>query len=543
MAPLAVACPGSVSALAEKGDCRKEHGQMQVQQTKVTRFVNHTGISRLSTTWVDRRPHRYFTKLLWEQQWWSRRLMSRSMTIFAAVILTFLLMLELADDLFAQSAPPTPAAPTDPEFARNLSRPAPMRAPIILVQAADANGRHTVIELPAVADSYLASARPNQNFGADSLFLGYNQVGDNFGAQRIVLRFDIAGNIPDGATINSAQLRLRLAFSSPPNDEAMGTVLRRLASNWGEETVTWNQEPSWTDIDDRTRVGSAPDWYEWEVRDEVTAWVNGTPNYGIEIIGDERIQQRERAFYARETNTGFFPRLVVDYTVIQDDEAPEVRVEVLPTYSGRNFSVAWSGDDRGPAGIAYYDVQYRVNGGEWVDWLSEVTYTSTEFPNATNGLYYQFRARGVDEVGNVEAFGDPEAATTVDTQPPVATVNPLPAVLQEARFTVSWQGDDGNGAGVQYYDIRYRRDEGAWLLWQQQTTATSALFVSQGEGQYEFEARAVDNRGMVEEFTGQTEASVIVDLTPPFVEVQAWLPILMHEYRPAIGVKPVPTSR
>lgn len=507
---------------------------MSTAPTKSIKFKTNAGHSRLSITWVERRPTRYLTKAYW---WPLRhRNINSSITLFTTLILAFLLMLELAERAAAQTASPTPQLQDQAEFARNLQRPAPPRTPVILTQAADATGRNTVIELPAVADSYIASARPNQNFGADSLFLGYNQVGDNFGAQRLLLRFDIAGNIPAGATINSARLRLRLAFSSPTVDEAMGSVLRRLASNWDEGSVTWNGEPSWTDIDDRTAIGSTPDWYEWDIQDEVAAWISGTPNYGVEIIGDERIQQRERAFYSRETTTAFSPRLVVDYTVIEDDQPPVVTVAPLTTYSGRNFTVSWAGSDQGPTGIAYYDVQYRINLGEWVDWQQEVTDTSAEISNATNGLYYQFRARGVDEVGNAEAFGDPEAATTIDTQPPVATVNPLPAVINEDRFTLSWQGNDGNGAGIQYYDVRYRVNEGSWAIWQWQTLATSALFVAQGEGQYEFEARAVDNRGMVEDFTGQAEASIIVDLVPPFVEIQAWLPILMHQYIPATGV-------
>jgi hypothetical protein len=412
------------------------------------------------------------------------------------------------------------------ELGRNLDRTAPTRVPRYLQQEqVAAAALRTVVELPAVADSYIASARPDQNFGNDSLYLGYSQLGDGFGAQRLLVRFDIAGNIPANATINSARLRLRLAFSSPTADAAMPTVLRRLASHWNESTVTWNREPSWTDIDDRTSVGSALDWYEWEVRDQVAGWVSGTPNHGVEIIGDERIQQRERAFYSRETNTNFFPRLVVDYTVVTDDEPPRITVDPLPTYVGRNFSVSWSGDDPGDAGIDFYDVQYRINEGAWVDWLTEVEQTNAEFPNGQNGRYYQFRARGVDEVGNVEPFGAPEAATTVDTQPPDVTVLPLPAIIGVTSFTVAWSGTDSGGSGIQYYDVRYRFNNGPWVLWQEQTTQTDALFTAPADGLYAFEARAVDNRGMVEPFVA-AEVQTAVDAEPPFVQTTAWFPLI-----------------
>jgi hypothetical protein len=449
------------------------------------------------------------------------------------VLVLCLFSLQGTAALQAQTTQPDPAAE---EFRRGQQRTAPVRAPRTLSQMVATEGdtvgdtegdtvgeQRTVLELPAIADTYIASARPNQNFGADSLFLGYNLFGDNYGAQRILIRFDIASNLPAGAVVNSARLRLRLAFASPDNDAPMGTVLRRLASAWSESTVTWNSEPQWTDVDDRTSVGTTQDWYEWNVGPEVQAWVDGTPNHGLELIGDERIQQRERAFYSRETATAFFPRLVVDYTVQTDREPPVVTVDPLPKFVGRNFTVAWRGSDPGGSGIAHYDVQYRIDGGAWVDWLRQVTVTSEEFTDGRNGLRHEFRARGVDNAGNVEEFGGPEAATTVDTQPPVSTVTPLPAIVGVNSFTVSWSGSDA-GAGIQYYDVRFRANGGAWQVWQPRTTATSALFVAPGDGLYEFEVRAVDNRGLVENFTGEPEAATIVDVVAPFVQPQLWFP-------------------
>lgn len=410
---------------------------------------------------------------------------------------------------------------------RGMQQPAPTRPPHTVAQTVTAGGElNTVVELPAVADSYIASARPNQNFGADSLFLGYNVFGDNFGAQRLLVRFDTAGTLPEGARINSARLRLRLAFASPADDAPMGTVLRRLASDWSETGVNWNNEPQWTDIDDRASVGSALEWYEWDVRAEVQAWADGTPNYGLEIIGDERVQERERAFYSRETTTAYFPRLVVDYTANADQLAPTVEVSPLPAFVGRNFTVSWHGSDLGGSGIAGYDVQYRIDGGEWVDWLTGVTFTAEEFADAKNGRRYEFRARGVDSAGNVESFGSAEAATTADTLPPTAHVVPLPSVIGVTRFTVTWSGSDAGGAGIQYYDVRYRVNGGSWQLWQQQVTTTSASFTAPGESAYEFEARAVDNRGLKEEFTGRPDTGTIVDTMAPYVQPQLWFALI-----------------
>jgi hypothetical protein len=389
---------------------------------------------------------------------------------------------------------------------------------------------NTVIELPAEADAYIASEWPDQSFGMDALYLGYNLAAESsFGAERILVRFDIVNNVPEGAVVNDARLRLRLNFSSPGDDEPMGTILRRSSSDWREMDVTWNREPEWGEIRAESDVGSALAWYEWDVAALVGDWVAGTHvNHGMEIIGDERVQQRERAFYSRETTNEFYPRLVIDYTDFQDTEPPIVTVNDLPPFVGRDFTVSWSGKDPGGSGIASYDVQYRVNGGDWEDWITGATLSSAVFAAGRDGGFYEFRARAEDRAGNVEPFGPPEASTTVDAKPPTTVMDPLPTITGSTSFTVSWTGYD-EGTGIHHYDVQYRFNQGDWNLRYPQTLATSALFSAvHGDGIYDFEARAVDQFGLQESFVDQPEASVIVDAEPPFVVPRIWLPLIVH---------------
>lgn len=433
----------------------------------------------------------------------------------------------------AQGNPPAGDGDDGPEPPpRGVDREAPPREPVIVETKQRPDGTtDTVIEIPPEADAYIASERPFQNFGADALFLGYNDVDfDNFGAQRPLLRFDIEGNIPDGALVNEADLRLRLSFSSPANDTSMPTAVYRLASSWNEFGVTWSNQPARGGVRASLDVGSALTWYEWDITGLVAEWANGTQvNHGVELVGDEQEQQRERAFYSRETTSAFFPRLIVNYTDLGDTQPPEVTVNPLPDYSGRNFPVSWSGSDQGAAGIDHYDVQYRVDDGDWIDWLEDVTFTSAQFAQGENGRRFQFRARGVDNVGNIEPFGDPEAETIVDTQPPTAHVNPLPALTGNTSFPVSWSGDDNGGSGINYYDVQYRFNNGQWVLWQNQTLATNSTFTAMNDGLYEFEARAADNLGHIESFRNQREAAIIVDDQPPFVEPRVRLPIIFKQ--------------
>ncbi len=408
---------------------------------------------------------------------------------------------------------------------RSIIRSAPPYAPKVLHSETMPDDTYlTVIQLPAVADSYIASERPTQNFGADALFLGYNLVGDNFGAERILLRFDL-DTIPSTAMIHKAYLHLDLNFSSPGEDAPMGTVLRRTASSWNEDEVTWQREPSWGEIRASTDISSVLKSYEWEITALVADWVAGTfENYGMEIIGDEQVQQRERAFYAREATTGAVPHLLISYTVVDDEQPPVVTVDPLPIYAPRNFTVSWHGEDQGGGGIHHYDVQYRVDESDWIDWITHVEFTSAEF-TGHNGRLYEFRARGVDNVGNVESWEDPEAQTVVDTQPPSSWVKPLPLLLNRTRFTVNWSGTD-DVSGIHYYDVHYQVNGGPWLPWQQQTLATSATFIAPEDALYGFEVRATDQLGLKEAFLAQSEASVIIDAQAPFIIPQVWLPLV-----------------
>jgi hypothetical protein len=188
-----------------------------------------------------------------------------TLTLWRILLLT-LLALVLAADVAAQGGGPGGSVTEGPRPPRLLEREAPQREPRILGCTATSEGlANTVIELSAEADTYVASEWPDQNFGADALYLGYNLAEENnFGTERVLLRFDVAGNIPQGAVVNDARLRLYLSFSSPSGDAPMGSILRQLDSTWSEGGVTWNSEPTWGPIRAENDVGSVIGWYEWD---------------------------------------------------------------------------------------------------------------------------------------------------------------------------------------------------------------------------------------------------------------------------------------
>jgi hypothetical protein len=101
------------------------------------------------------------------------------------------------------------------------------------------------------------------------------------------------------------------------------------------------------------------------------------------------------------------------------------------------------------------------------------------------------------------------------------TILTTPTFLPEGgTFLVSWLGQD-NLAGVDSYDVQYKDGEGSeWVIWQSETTATSATFTGESGHNYYFQVRARDEAGNEEAFS--EEVAVLGD--PPTV----YLPLVVR---------------
>lgn len=93
---------------------------------------------------------------------------------------------------------------------------------------------------------------------------------------------------------------------------------------------------------------------------------------------------------------------------------PQTEMGAIPAYSQiPDFQVSWSGTDQeSGAGLAAYDVQYKVgSSGPWVDWQMGVTTTSAAY-TAVPGTTVSFRARAHDNAFNYEAWPTADNPTT-----------------------------------------------------------------------------------------------------------------------------------
>ena len=302
---------------------------------------------------------------------------------------------------------------------RELDRRAPLREPAIVTEQVVTDGSlRTVIEIPATADTYLSSGQPNNNFGSDSLFFGYST--DGYAAERLLLYFPLEGNLPADVTVESAEVQLYLTVADPQNDDGMPSIIHRVGGRWGEFDTTWNTAPNWLEAGETVVVGNEAGFINWDITAIAHGWHdNRYTNNGVIIIGDEQVRQRERVFSARETATNNFPRLRITYDTSSDNFPLRATVNPLPAYTRNSkFDVSWR--DNGEAPLRHYDVRYRINGGDWVGWQNQVTFTMDGFSAPVDGLY-EYEARATDTFGNVEPWNVVEATILVDERPPFVT--------------------------------------------------------------------------------------------------------------------------
>ncbi len=360
-------------------------------------------------------------------------------------------------------------------------------------------GIEAQVNISANKDSFLSSLHPDTNYNSGTVgkTMGLGYQSGVYNAMRTLMEFNLS-SIPSNAIINQAEIFVYQNTSNPSNDGAMGFKAQYMKSQWSETSVTWNN----ANYLGGTEIGvgqltSSLGWKNGDVTEMVKRWYSGAqPNYGLIMTGDEGPQNNRSRFFRTRQWSGYAPYIKVTYTACSDTSKPTTTMQSLPNWSPGSFTVKWSGQDGSGTGIAWYDVQYRINGGSWVQWKHNTTSTSATFSGASMGQTVDFQARAGDHCGNVGNWSS-SVWTRIDTQPPIVSVNPLPQYTYTPNFIVTWGGTD-NGSGLAAFDVQYRNVTalGNWINWQNRTTFTSAQFTgAQNATTYEYRARGIDQCG------------------------------------------------
>ncbi|MEQ9410014.1 MAG: CARDB domain-containing protein [Fuerstiella sp.] len=104
-----------------------------------------------------------------------------------------------------------------------------------------------------------------------------------------------------------------------------------------------------------------------------------------------------------------------------------------------------------------------------------------------------------------------QGETAGDTDPPVSSVNPLPAISLDPEFSVSWTGQDNTGgSGLAFFDVFVSVDGAAFTAWLTETTQTSATYTGTRGHTYAFYSIGHDHAGNTEAAPAQADAQTSV---------------------------------
>ena len=173
-----------------------------------------------------------------------------------------------------------------------------------------------VVDIGPVKDAQVARGYPDSNYGSTSnLYL--QSSASAYMDERAWTNFDLAGQLPPGAVITRATLRLFCYRADIANDLPT-SIHGSDTDNWGETAITWNNQPAYGAALSSTTLakGEQGIWIEWDA----------TPFVQSQYTGDQKVSLLVRAvqegatpaisysFDSREYTSSLAPRLRVEYS-------------------------------------------------------------------------------------------------------------------------------------------------------------------------------------------------------------------------------------
>jgi len=170
-----------------------------------------------------------------------------------------------------------------------------------------------------VADAYVTSATPTQNFGSSSTLEveSTTQLGNTTPVAVSYLRFDLQA-IPHGQGVVKAVLSLFLTSRTGTSTASVG-IHQSTNTTWGELTVNWNNAPSYgsSSVGVNNSIGAQSRTYTWDV---TSAFRNSSLVTTLVAVGISA--NITLGFASRETSHS--PVLTVEYGVV-DTLPPVIR--------------------------------------------------------------------------------------------------------------------------------------------------------------------------------------------------------------------------
>ncbi len=138
-----------------------------------------------------------------------------------------------------------------------------------------------------------------------------------------LLKFDLS-SIPKNATIISAELKLYYYKWKDNNPAGRELNVYRIESDWNEESVTWNNKPSYASTKTSSAIIPSEEgaWMSWDVKKDVEKILNDGTNYGWIIKDDNTWGSTDipYAFFYSKENAENRPHLIITYEAYEKEK-------------------------------------------------------------------------------------------------------------------------------------------------------------------------------------------------------------------------------
>lgn len=171
----------------------------------------------------------------------------------------------------------------------------------------------------ATGDTFVDEATPSTGYvGGSDLYAGREAASHDHNA---LLNFNVAGQVPAGAFVQQATLKLWPKFETASTG-TKNLEAHEITSPWN--AATWTQRNTgvnWTTPGgdfDATVLDTEPlaafSWKTFQITDQVNKWLEGSPNYGIAITDGNSTVNRAVAFASSEWGVpADRPQLEIEY--------------------------------------------------------------------------------------------------------------------------------------------------------------------------------------------------------------------------------------
>lgn len=169
-------------------------------------------------------------------------------------------------------------------------------------------------------DSHVSSENPNDNYSSSIFPRVGSYLSDFWLIDRCYLQFDL-GTLPTDAVIVAASLKLYQYYTPNVVLEDHFVDLHRVTNDWEEDTITWNNQPSFNPIAESTSFNDSDTytWLSWDITSLLQDWLDGAlPNHGVVLKGTDESSDHTRCLYISSEfpgNLSQHPKLEITYSV------------------------------------------------------------------------------------------------------------------------------------------------------------------------------------------------------------------------------------